>query len=134
MAREAVVRTPNHQQDDNAQDSDNSDLNGDIPVLKAVVQSGDRELIKSARQSTGQHAVFTDISADKNDESAAFESVGDLSDIDNTSGMVCESDLEQTIEAIITQHVNSMRAEIKAVLWLHTQTQANDESDASTPS
>ena len=130
MAREAVVRTPNHQQDDNPQDSDNSVLNGDIPVLKAVVQSGDRELIKSARQSTGQPGQ----SADKNDESAAFETVGDFSDIDNTSGMVCESDLEQTIEAIITQHVNSMRAEIKAVLWLHTETQANDESDASTPS
>lgn len=126
MAREAVARTPNHQQDDNAQDSDNSVLNGDIPVLKAVVQSGDRELIKSARQSTGQHAEIID-------ESAAFETVGDFSDTVNSPGMVCESDLEQTIEAIITQHVNSMRAEIKAVLWLHTETQANEENDTSIP-
>jgi len=99
-----------------------------------VVQSGDRELIKSARQSTGQHAAITDESPDKNEEKAAFDTLGDFSDADNSQGMVCESDLEQTIEAIIMQHVNSMRAEIKAVLWLHTETQANDESDPSTPS
>jgi len=101
-------------------------------LTKTEVQDGPRRSCPNT--ATGQHAAITDESPDKNEEKAAFDTLGDFSDADNSQGMVCESDLEQTIEAIIMQHVNSMRAEIKAVLWLHTETQANDESDPSTPS
>ena len=125
MAVEAFARTQNHEQDGNDVEHNDVEHNGDIPVLKAVVQSGDLDLIKSARQSCEQPAEIND---DQGDESAAFKTFSDHSDIEDTPGMVCESDLEQTIEAIITQHVNSMRAEIKAVLWLHTETRANDDS------
>ena len=80
----------------------------DFPTLSSVVQSGDIEAIQFARE----HFVSEDHSSAKvaNDTSNPTPHLPE---------MVFESDLESTIDAIINQHVNCMRAEIRAVLALH---------------
>ncbi len=91
----------------------------DIPVLKAVVQSGDIDLINSVRNAkrspvseapTEQHADSQNLSATPND----------------LTGMICESDLEATIDAIVEEHIKSIRAELKAVLALHLGSHRSD--------
>jgi len=79
-----------------------------IPTLSSIVQSGDVEAIQFARE----HFVSEDNSpAEVVDDSPQSPL--------STPDMVFESDLERTIDAIISQHINIMRTEIKAVLALH---------------
>lgn len=79
-----------------------------IPTLSSVVQSGDIEAIQFARE----HFVAED-------NYPAQVANGTSNTARHIPDMVFESDLESTIDAIISQHVNSMRAEIRAVLALH---------------
>jgi len=81
-----------------------------IPTLSSIVQSGDVEAIQFARE----HFVSEDKSP------AAVVDDSPHSPLSTSSpDMVFESDLERTIDAIISQHITIMRTEIKAVLALH---------------
>jgi len=82
----------------------------EIPTLSSVVQSGDIEAIKFAREQV--------VPEDKRPTQVANDTANPPSHLPE---MVFESDLERTIDAIINQHVTSMRAEIKAVLELHKE-------------
>ena len=104
MTSEAVAKATLEQELDSELDPELDDF----PTLSSVVQSGDIEAIQFARE----HFVSEDHSYARvaNDTSNSPAHLPE---------MVFEGDLESTIDAIIDQHVNSMRAEIRAILALH---------------
>lgn len=92
----------------------------DIPVLKAVVQSGDIDLINSVRSARQSQAAGLTPESDPAYESAIADGDTELPE------WICESDLESTIDAIVEQHLKSIKAELRAVIAMHLRSQDSD--------